>query len=148
MMMVKMMGITTEISNKIAKSNNMNSLELQSLYFKQNFINSLAVTSDQPELKGVDRNIVWDILKKSPIDPRPIRCQIDHKTADFEERNLIRLRCWNCSLLTSDPCKLVRRYLGSFVVHNQWVLDHMKCSPIDHPSKLFYIYQKIQNFDT
>ena len=58
MMMVMMMGITTEISNKIAKSNNMNSLELQSLYFKQHFINSLAVTSDQPELKGVDRNIV------------------------------------------------------------------------------------------
>ena len=28
---------------------------------------------------GVDRNIVWDILKKSPMDPQPILCQVDQQ---------------------------------------------------------------------
>ena len=69
---------------------------------------------------GVDRNIVWDILKKSPMDPQPILCQVDQKISKISQilPELLGLLISTANAMVRDQKPKVR--IGGAIAEDLW----------------------------
>ena len=80
---------------------------------------------------GVDRRTVWDILKKSPIDPQPIPWHFYQNRAVLEKKVNITGLGLDFLFLDLDTCKMLRSYLRPIGVDRNIVWDILKKSPIN-----------------